>query len=447
MARQAVLLIHGIGEQRPMETLRRFVDAVWIRDTKIQNAFAVANAGAAIFSKPDTVSDNYELRCLSTPQNTARSTTDFYEFYWQHLMEGTTYGHVVMWARTLLFRRPLTVPKQLRAPYWLLWGCLVLSLTLAIVAAASGARSDRAPMPWWVSLILSAAIVPAAGLVVKSIVGDAARYLHAAPKNVQCRQTIRRAGVAALKALHARGYDRIIVVGHSLGSVIGFDILSQFWAAHRLDPIPATGTMACLDALETLAVEGTSDADTIQAAQRAYFAEFVLNGTPWRVTDFVTLGSPLAHADILLARNAADLQVKQRQREVPRCPPELETFVQQKVTGRRFSFPIGTGADPFRVPHQGACFALTRWTNLYFPNRMIVVGDLVGGELAPLFGSGVRDVKVTTRQRRGLLSHTLYWTSRDADAPHVQELRDALDLVDSRSGAVTRKTSATAPPR
>ena len=46
--RQAVVLIHGIGEQRPMGTLRAFVDAMLEPRT--------------FHSKPDTVSDSYELR-------------------------------------------------------------------------------------------------------------------------------------------------------------------------------------------------------------------------------------------------------------------------------------------------------------------------------------------------------------------------------------------------
>src|SRR5215208_3678111 len=103
--RQAVVLIHGIGEQKPMDTLRGFVNAVWTRDRAIHNRFA----GHAVWSKPDTVSEGYELRCLTTPQNESGIRTDFYEFYWAHLMEGTSYGHVLAWARALLIRKPGTV--------------------------------------------------------------------------------------------------------------------------------------------------------------------------------------------------------------------------------------------------------------------------------------------------------------------------------------------------
>ena len=86
--KQAVLLIHGIGEQRPMDTLRGFVDTVWTTHTQIHTP----QAGAAIWSKPDTVSESFELRRLTTGRHTGDVRTDFFEFYWAHLMQGTATG-------------------------------------------------------------------------------------------------------------------------------------------------------------------------------------------------------------------------------------------------------------------------------------------------------------------------------------------------------------------
>ena len=91
--RQAVVLIHGIGEQRPMETLRGFVSA-FLKD-------------GTYHSKPDMLSDTYELRRLKlrklVSNDPAKSTnpdwpeTDFYEYYWAHQMYGTTIAHVMSW--------------------------------------------------------------------------------------------------------------------------------------------------------------------------------------------------------------------------------------------------------------------------------------------------------------------------------------------------------------
>ena len=45
MSKQAVLLIHGIGEQRPMDTLRGFVDTVWTSDASQQRQHGPDVAG------------------------------------------------------------------------------------------------------------------------------------------------------------------------------------------------------------------------------------------------------------------------------------------------------------------------------------------------------------------------------------------------------------------
>lgn len=415
-----------------METLRGFVDAVWRYHTDIHHEFATKNAGTLVWSKPDTISDSFELRRLTTPKNYSDIRTDFFEFYWQHLMEGTTYGHVIGWASTLLLRKPGSVPKQLSGPYVLLW-LLAIAVTLLALYAAVAAATDEPPISPWLSAILSVALLPLGGALIKGTIGDAARYLHPAPTNVQCRHAIREAGIKVLVALHDRKeYDRIIVVGHSLGSVIGYDILTHAWPKYnQAVPRGAHAPITCLDALEALASSGSgSDAD-IHKVQRAYFDELVGNSCAWRVTDFLTLGSPLAHAEVLLARDRADLDAKQRDRELPTSLPTLEHTTEHQVAVARFSFP----GQPkgFRVPHHAAVFGPTRWTNVYFPNRRIVYGDLIGGPLSGIFGQGIRDMKVTTTQRRGMLSHTLYWKYElgTEAPPHIHTLRVALDLLDN----------------
>jgi len=428
--RQAVLLIHGIGEQRPMDTLRGFVDTVWRRDTDIQNRYAAANADAVVWSKPDTVSESFELRRLTTSSNTAGILTDFFEFYWQHLMQGTTFGHVIAWAWTLLSRKPSNVPRQLRPAYWLLWLLVAVSAMLAFFALTASAPASSRLM----SAIASGLVVPLAGLVVKNVIGDAARYLHVAPSNVQCRHAIREAGLSVLASLHARGYDRIIIVGHSLGSVIGYDILTHAWPLHN-DSAQASNTdaMAALDRLEQLAATGNGLAADIQDAQRRFFNELVKVGCTWRVTDFLTLGSPLAHADVLLAGDPATLALRQRDREFPTCLPTLESVTREKIQHQRFSFEKDKSRHAPRIPHHAAVFGPTRWTNLYFPCRFIVRGDVVGGPCRRVLGIGINDVAVSTSLRRGFFSHTLYWTMSGDGGDHVRALRNALDLVDARS--------------
>src|SRR2546426_1054477 len=61
-----------------------------------------------------------------------------------------------------------------------------------------------------------------------------------------------------------------------------------------------------------------------QQAQIRLWWELQELGNPWLVTDLVTLGSPLAHAAFLLAQDENDLRRRQRQRELPTCPPVAE---------------------------------------------------------------------------------------------------------------------------
>jgi len=268
-------------------------------------------------------------------------------------------------------------------------------------------------------------------------------------------------GVETIAKLHERGYDRIVVVGHSLGSVIGYDVLTHAWARfHKTqDASPALKDDA-LERIEKLAAEAAdskglpttaADAREVQNAQRDYFDELRANGGQWRVTDFVTLGSPLTHAEVLMARDGADLERKKLQRELPTCLPALEAETRDKQTRLRFTFAYPTKRSKSRVPHHAALFAVTRWTNLYFPTRGLLGGDLIAGPLRDVFGGGVLDVPVETRQRSGRLSHTLYWTppKGQPDASHIAALRRAVNLLDRRhsgeeGGSIRSDPTATA---
>ena len=185
------------------------------------------------------------------------------------------------------------------------------------------------------------------------------------------------------------------------------------------------------------------DLTALAEAQRAYGFELLENGNPWLVTDFVTLGSPLAHAELLLTRRRGELALRQRQRELPTSLPFLEY-------GKVFSYKhrytsVGEDGEAseriLRVPNHAAVFAPVRWTNLYFPTRMLLFGDIIGGPLAdttkprsPRFGPAIRDLPVKTRAAFGLLSHTRYWREHAADAglanAPVTVLRAALSLDD-----------------
>src|SRR4051812_44505390 len=97
MMRQAVVLIHGIGEQRPMSTSRGFVEAV---------LGASGQGQARMYSQPDRMAETFELRRLVAESSRSRPVTDFYEYYWAYHMQGTTLRHLWPWFRTILLRPP-----------------------------------------------------------------------------------------------------------------------------------------------------------------------------------------------------------------------------------------------------------------------------------------------------------------------------------------------------
>ncbi len=153
----------------------------------------------------------------------------------------------------------------------------------------------------------------------------------------------------------------------------------------------------------------------------------------WLVTDFVTLGSPLTHAQYLMCDGDTrtelheDFQRRVREREFPTCPPFRNdsdgrlTFVKPDTSQRLF--------------HHGALFGLTRWTNLYFPTDNLFWGDAIGGKVGPLFGDGVKDtsISVSTPGIADFFSHVTYWDIHRAggrNARHIQALRAAINLAD-----------------
>lgn len=472
--RQAVVLIHGIGEQRPMATLRSFVDAFL--------------QPGGYHSKPDQLSDSFELRRIKLRRarkcdgdameiNAEWPETDFYEYYWAHQMYGTTTSHVVAWLVQMMCngcriaRRAPAAYQRLRRMALFAWtlAVIVLGLLGAVTwffwqrpemlpsapAAGGGALGLFLLYYLWRAL----RFLPAFGLsAFLDFVGDAARYFDVNPKNVARRHDILRGGVDLLKKLHEERderadevlyrYGRIVLVGHSLGSVIAYDILRHYWSEVN-GRIDMTGTdLADVENFRATSLASFPDAAPYAKPKRFRLAQhrlwkYVSQRVPaagslkkdalwrkrlraeagarselagaepprdwqparWIVSDLVTLGSPLAHAPALLARGTGELRRKIRLRELPTCPPDRSRhlnrghfLVKLKAEAERL--------DSYWILHHGACFALTRWTNFWYPN------DPVGGPLQAPFGKGIDDVCLPNASCWPLLSHLRYWHRR-----------------------------------
>lgn len=69
--KQAVVIIHGMGDQIPMETLQGFVETVWVRDDSLIDQARPDSATDGpryentVWSKPDRRNRSFELRRMA----------------------------------------------------------------------------------------------------------------------------------------------------------------------------------------------------------------------------------------------------------------------------------------------------------------------------------------------------------------------------------------------
>jgi hypothetical protein len=471
----AVLITHGIGEQIPMETLTAFVQAAWVANTDAQWVSPPDERPEEIWFKPDPVAGSHELRRITTRWTKSRAgptakgpRVDFFEFYWADLAEGTTVQEVWDWLRTLLVRWPWQVPKGLISAWLLMWATTLVIAALLLFAALPW------PGGWWhAGLALAAAAI---GYVMQWIVspylGDVARYVRADPRNIAMRAAIRDRGLKLLKDIHDSGaYERVVVVAHSLGTVIAYDLIALLWAERWKalliqETEPLFGKLRAVEeAAHALTAAGGTYESKLQAfrdAQRGFRRGLRSGGDDgtqkprtadqqWLISDFVTLGSPLTHAQFLLARDEADLDEKIDRWLFPTSPPQFERIESEqfaKIKARPVPTPPeilgpegGLFSYFFVAPetwsmHHAAPFAAVRWTNIYDPHRLIFAGDIISGPLAPVFGKGIRDINLKKlRGQSPCFSHTLYWAvpkgrTSSAGLPQIEALQRAINLLD-----------------
>ncbi|MGI3168557.1 hypothetical protein ACRARG_05365 [Pseudooceanicola sp. C21-150M6] len=479
--KQAVVVIHGMGEQMPMQTLNDLVNAVWTTDATLTDPEAPdpETGGPRIenvsWTKPDDRNFTTEVRRITTEPDIEGDRTDFYEFYWAHLMHGTTLEHVKAWLVGLLWRNPFKrVPRNVLTIWVLLWVFVIVGGAGLIYSWWP--KEDPSPVSPFIAVGSGLAGLIAAGFVSNVMLkrfGDVARYVRAAPPNVARRMEIRKEGVALLHRLTESGdYDRIVVVAHSLGTIVAYDVLNMLFDDYNKDL--KGGRASALKQPERVKLEdmiraaaglpvssgdymegGELDLDAYQAQQARALAELQGQGFKWLVTDFVTLGAPLTHAEFLLAEDRAGLRRRQLHRELPTCPPALmyDLVTQMWHIGYDPEETKGRKHDWRRVPHHAAVFGYTRWTNLYSEAKAIVLGDVISGPVGEVFGHelgekamvGIRDVAVMPKLTpfgrvdeghvRRLITHNNYWLvgkgtdkSSDKGEHHIDALRKAVGL-------------------
>lgn len=457
--RQAVVVIHGIGEQRPMDTIRGFVEQVLPERKK--------PGQKRYHTKMNKLVDSYEMRVIRFLRQESIPTTDYYEFYWAHHMLDSRYSQVLFWIAKILLRFPGRLPRSLRPIYFGIWGSTIL-VTVLLLSGLLGAGQGwfhnlqvfytRFQVPIAILLAVTQSVL---AWFMLRYVADAARYLTPTPDNIVQRNNIRKEGLALLKSLHESGkYQRIVVVGHSLGSVVGYDLIRLLWEDYRLPQALARKKHPVLKTFHEDVNDifmkniGTgAKVEEFQQKQHALWRELrdADYRMKWLITDFITLGSPLTHASFLLADNDAELQKRMSEYEYPACPPFPSD-------GEKTYYEKNQANNGNKVMHkilnEGAPFACTRWSNIYFPYKWLVFGDIIGGPLCGLFGQGIKDIPVKVERSHdgdratglfqnliapSVASHICYWRRFD-HYTRLEALENALYKNVDRTSISTLKS-------
>ncbi|MDQ3913895.1 MAG: hypothetical protein M3323_00990 [Actinomycetota bacterium] len=458
--RQAVVIVHGMGEQRPLETLNQFIAAALEPDPQADRDF---------WSRPNNVTESYEARLYLAPRferdgEEVRAQTEFYEYHWAHLMQGNRVDDLWPTFRRMLLQPPTRVPSGLKAVWALFW-LLIAGLgfllwqgrfkldpetfeVVSLVRALVGGGAVAVALTYLVSRVLP-------GWLTTSFV-DVVRYLDTSPRSYEVRRQIRKGMVDLLVRLHeaknedgsgSERYQRIVIVAHSLGAFIAYDGIAYLWshAEPLLDaPRWVTHPAGLKEVEESASVLRTpggggpprpEQIDTFQTAQRLLWAGLRDQGHPWRITDFISLGTPMYFTDRLFTRDLAQFQARVERGELQTCPPEAEGNPLNNVYNKRLWFSWQRGSRG-ALDHKAA-FAVVRWTNMWFPARWGLFGDWFGERLAPLFGDGIRDIALKGNRRLWKsrfipgYAHALYlaFPHDNSSESVTTKLRESLDLA------------------
>jgi len=257
----AVIVCHGMGQQVEFETLSLVADAVWRR----QSAEPLAEAPICV--RYVAFDDQWHPRVemtLCTPDGRTRDV-HFYEAYWAPLTEGRVrLGRVLAFLASALLRgvryvvrgsfdrwmfgarQPFALPRRTLLPLVtagavfaavVASGALFAVFALRQLLALGGIGTLDTPPVTLAALAAGLMMFAALRWCLVQSVGDVCAYIsaHEASQFADIRRRIRAMARQLARNVYgsripgrsAYEYADVVIVGHSLGSVIAYDMLND----------------------------------------------------------------------------------------------------------------------------------------------------------------------------------------------------------------------------
>ena len=268
----AMLVCHGMGQQVRFETLSAVADSICRAHGTAHDRTATVTLRLLRASGNERLLPRAEI-ALSEPGRTR--TVHLYEAYWAPLTEGVIgytqtarflleaglQGMVAAWHHRFdrwMFGGPKWLPVK-RNTWLLLAGSLVVLAPLLVLAGLIVATPTVVlpflARPWTPRLALEVAAGLLALLVLWKLrsfivqyLGDVAIYVSSNQVNAyaKVREEIKQVGATVASAMYGAvegdaalgrrfAYQKVVVVGHSLGSVLAYDTLNAMLNQDQLE--------------------------------------------------------------------------------------------------------------------------------------------------------------------------------------------------------------------
>ena len=242
----AILVIHGIGEQNPFDTLDAFAGG-FVRVYQTQETDVTVQH--RLEGRTGANGSQWLESFVRLKSPDSDGYVDIHEYYWAYMTEEKiSYLEVMQWLKKTLhgakesfdeFKEAFGLSRKGWRNYWWRLNSMIWHLRtfLWIVRVASFVvKLTGFAIPWarWISGV-GKKFESLATPTIVGYIGDIAIYttMDTKSKHYELRRKIIAESLTLLKSILEQEengspvYERVIVAGHSLGSVIAYDTLSR----------------------------------------------------------------------------------------------------------------------------------------------------------------------------------------------------------------------------